>query len=92
MDRAQLEITDVERVEKRATSDDIPSPENPYDEAPTTSKGIKGYLKAFERQLVAYNIEVRGIQRVEPHERHDLRTLGYTQIALLWCSFNLTAI
>ncbi|KAF2656311.1 hypothetical protein K491DRAFT_597182 [Lophiostoma macrostomum CBS 122681] len=47
--------------------------------------------KTFERQLVAYNLEVRGIQRVEPDERHDLRSLGYTQIAVLWFSINLAA-
>ena len=47
--------------------------------------------KSFERQLVAYNLEARGIQRVEPDERHDLRSLGYTQIAVLWFSINLAA-
>lgn len=47
--------------------------------------------KNFERQLVAYNLEARGIQRVEPDERHDLRSLGYTQIAVLWFSINLAA-
>lgn len=45
----------------------------------------------FEKQLVAYNLEARGIQRVEPDERHDLETLGYTQIAVLWFSINLAA-
>jgi hypothetical protein len=47
--------------------------------------------KSFEKQLAVYNLEVRGIQRVEPDERHDLRTLGYSQIVLLWVSFNLAA-
>jgi hypothetical protein len=47
--------------------------------------------KAFERQLAEYNLEARGIERVEPDERHDLRSMGYTQIALLWISFNLAA-
>jgi NCS1 nucleoside transporter family len=45
----------------------------------------------FERQLVAYNLEARGIQRVEPHERHDLRLLGYSQVAVMWFSVNLAA-
>ncbi|KAF2186703.1 purine-cytosine permease FCY21 [Zopfia rhizophila CBS 207.26] len=47
--------------------------------------------KTFEQQLVAYNLEARGIQRVQPDERHDLRSLGYTQIAILWFSINLAA-
>ncbi|KAF2679944.1 hypothetical protein K458DRAFT_313125 [Lentithecium fluviatile CBS 122367] len=47
--------------------------------------------KSFERQLVAYNLEARGIQRVEPDERHDLRSLGYAQVAMMWFSINLAA-
>lgn len=49
------------------------------------------YIHAFERQMVAYNLEARGIQRVEPHERHDLKILGYTQIGMFWFSINLAA-
>jgi hypothetical protein len=47
--------------------------------------------KAFERQLVAYNLEARGIRRVEPDERQDLRLLGYSQVAIMWFSVNLVA-
>jgi hypothetical protein len=47
--------------------------------------------KGFERQLVAYNLEARGIQRVEPDERQDLHMLGYSQIAIMWFSVNLAA-
>jgi NCS1 nucleoside transporter family len=47
--------------------------------------------KAFERQLVAYNLEARGIERVEPDERQDLRLLGYSQVAIMWFSVNLAA-
>jgi hypothetical protein len=64
-------------------------------DAQTTPDSITGKLllkwKSFERQLVAYNLEARGIQRVESDERHDLRSLGYTQIAMLWFSINLAA-
>ena len=49
------------------------------------------YLQAFEKQLVALNFESRGIRRVEPDERHDLKTLGFTQIVMLWFSVNLAA-
>lgn len=47
--------------------------------------------KAFEKQLVAYNLEARGIQRVESEERQDLRLLGYSQVAIMWFSVNLAA-
>lgn len=47
--------------------------------------------KSVERTLVRYNLEARGIQRVLPDERHDMRQLGYIQIAILWFSVNLTA-
>jgi len=47
--------------------------------------------KGFERHLVAYNLEARGIQRVEPDERQDLRLLGYSQVAIMWFSVNLAA-
>lgn len=59
--------------------------------APARERGFKGSFRAFERQLVAYNLEARGIQRVEHYERHDIRSLGYAQIALLWFSINLAA-
>jgi len=47
--------------------------------------------RSVERTLVRYNLEARGIQRVLPNERHDMRQLGYIQIAILWFSVNLTA-
>ncbi|CAA9961098.1 Purine-cytosine permease FCY21 [Pyrenophora teres f. maculata] len=53
--------------------------------------GWQDTFKAFEKQLVAYNLEARGIQRVEPDERQDLRLLGYSQVAVMWFSVNLAA-
>jgi hypothetical protein len=47
--------------------------------------------KSFEKQLIAYNLEARGIQRVESDERQDLRLLGYSQVAIMWFSVNLAA-
>ncbi|EFQ90446.1 hypothetical protein CFE70_004475 [Pyrenophora teres f. teres 0-1] len=53
--------------------------------------GWQDTFKTFEKQLVAYNLEARGIQRVEPDERQDLRLLGYLQVAVMWFSVNLAA-
>ncbi|KAF1916551.1 permease for cytosine/purines, uracil, thiamine, allantoin-domain-containing protein [Ampelomyces quisqualis] len=47
--------------------------------------------KSFESQLVAYNLEARGIQRVDSDERQNLRLLGYSQVAIMWFSVNLAA-
>ena len=58
---------------------------------PATNSRLRRAWVRFERQLVAYNLEARGIQRVEPHERQDLRALGYSQVAIMWFSVNLAA-
>lgn len=49
---------------------------------------VKYHVKNFERTLVKFNLEARGIQRVTPEERHSM---GFTQIGLLWFSINLAA-
>jgi NCS1 nucleoside transporter family len=51
----------------------------------------QGYMKSFERQLIAYNLETRGIKRVLPDERHDLSKEGFFQVFVLWFSINLAA-
>lgn len=49
-------------------------------------------LRAFEKQLVEYNLEARGIERVAPEERiKRLSWLSYLQAFLLWVSINLAA-
>lgn len=48
-------------------------------------------LKQFEKTMAYYNLEARGIHRVEPSERHSTKDVGYTQIALFWASINLAA-
>lgn len=57
----------------------------------TALESTKNWYTTFEQTLVEYNLEARGIQRVEQDERHDLRSLGYSQIAILWFSINLAA-
>ena len=60
---------------------------------PTTLAGKVGrQVKKVEQLLVAYNLEARGIQRVEAHERHAVGWKDYLQVFLLWLSVNLAAI
>lgn len=52
---------------------------------------IARHIQKFEKQLVVYNLEVRGIQRVGLDERLDLTWKNYAQAFLLWFSINLAA-
>jgi len=56
---------------------------------PHTGRTVGSRLHAFERTLLKYNIEARGIQRVEEHEKHRTSILAYLQIFVLWTSVNL---
>ena len=83
---------------------ELRSPEGEINESPTRGheaaststpstfgEKIAKYIKNFEKQLVEYNLEARGIQRVELHERLDLTWKNYMQASLLWVSINLVA-
>lgn len=49
-------------------------------------------IRNVEQRLVRYNLEARGIQRVEPHETHDISWRRYLQVFVLWFSINLAAV
>ena len=60
---------------------------------PTGSLGrLKLYWSQLERQLIKYNVEARGAQRVEPHETHAQTWKDHTQAFLMWVSVNLAAV
>lgn len=47
-------------------------------------------IRAFEQQLIEYNLEARGIERVAVDERMKRNSwVSYLQIFLLWISINL---
>lgn len=48
--------------------------------------------KTWEKTLINYNIELRGIQRVSIEERQPLNKRGLLQIYVLWFSINLAAV
>ena len=52
---------------------------------------IGARLKSFERTLLKYNLEIRGIQRVEEHEKVQIGWFAYLQVFVLWVSVNLAA-
>lgn len=63
-----------------------------HDHAQPASR-ITSSWKRFEKQLVVFHLEARGIQRVEDDdaERIRLSWISYVQVFLLWVSINLAA-
>ncbi|KAI9928871.1 hypothetical protein ASPWEDRAFT_36686 [Aspergillus wentii DTO 134E9] len=58
---------------------------------PATGR-IGSYVRKFEQQLLEYNLEARGIERVDEAERMSkLSWVSYIQAFLLWVSVNLAA-
>lgn len=59
---------------------------------PFVSPRVAAYIRRFEQQLVEYNLEARGIERVGEDERmKKLSWVSYLQAFLLWVSVNLAA-
>lgn len=57
---------------------------------PSGTGRINSCIRAFEKQLVEYNLEARGIARVREDERmKKLSWVSYMQACLLWVSINL---
>ncbi|KAL8692867.1 MAG: hypothetical protein Q9218_002190 [Villophora microphyllina] len=61
------------------------------DEESVPSSKLAAYSRDFERTLIKYNLEARGVQRVLPHECNSLTWRSYLQPFFLWSSVNLAA-
>ena len=93
------ESTDPERGSP-LTSNPTKRPDNTHNQdaeasnpsSPGHVAHTQTYLHRFERSLVAYHIETRGVQRVEPHETHPITWRNYLQAFVLWVSINLAAV
>lgn len=62
----------------------------PKSPSPPKSK-LRHYVQVFEKQLLAYNFEARGIQRVGEDERDETTSFGFMQVMVFWFSINLAA-
>lgn len=82
--------TALQKSDKDSPSDSKESIHPNDDNTNTTSK-FATYTKDFERTLLKYNLEARGVQRVLPHESHALTWRSYLQPFFFWCSINLAA-
>ncbi|KAL8989044.1 MAG: hypothetical protein Q9169_008450, partial [Polycauliona sp. 2 TL-2023] len=75
----------------RKDSSDPPSDLDPDHHDGVPQSRFATYTKGFERTLIKYNIEARGVRRVLPHESHPLTWRSYLQPFFLWSSVNLAA-
>ena len=66
--------------------------EKAQDEATTHDDMNESYFKSLERTLIRYNLEERGVRRVEPDESSELSWKSYLQAFNLWVSINLAAV
>ena len=57
----------------------------------TSASRLGSKSRAFEQTLLKYNLEIRGIQRVEEHEKVQIGWRAYLQVFVLWVSVNLAA-
>lgn len=87
-------LPDVEKEDSgRNRAHEAPKPSASSLPPPSNFAGKIGrYTNIVEQRLVQYNLEARGIQRVEPCETHDLSWKRYMQVFLLWFSINLAAV
>lgn len=61
--------------------------------APTDVQGrFVSRLKGLEHYLLKYNVEARGVQRVDPKDAHAKSWVDYLQAFLLWITVNLAAV
>ena len=89
------ENPDVEKgpIENDAGLDGLdgrPDARDPQGVKPTTK--LAAYSRSFEQTLIKYNLEERGVKRVEPHETNPLSWKSYLQAFSLWVSINLAAV
>ena len=71
---------------------DTPEDAEPLAAPPGFSGRLGSQIKRFEHQLLKYNVEARGVQRVQPSQTHPISWKNYLQAFCLWVSANLAAV
>ena len=97
MSRQSAEPADMEKGLEAPKAPGDPLALEGQHETPSGPQGAGAFgaigrlTRKFEQRLVEYNVEARGMQRVEPHETHNPRWIDYVQAFVLWVSINLAA-
>ena len=68
-----------------------PSSSVPSEQQRKSGSSVLQWLQRIEDALARFNLEKRGIQRVEPHETQPLTRGSYLQVFILFASINLSA-
>ena len=97
MDKTHAQSIDLERSLDTAI---ISSNGDSLEKGPSSSDSFVHSSVAVPSRLARWNarieklggLEVRGIARVPPEERHESSILGYARMAMLWFSMNVTVI
>ena len=97
MDKANAQSIDLERSLDAAV---IFPNGNSLEKIPSSSDSSVHYPVTVPSRLAQWNarierlggLEVRGIARVPPEERHESSVLGYARMAMLWFSMNVTVL
>ena len=89
VEKGQHEVGIVDRSLQgyNAKADD----ELPSAQPSSFAERLAAQTKRLEQYLVKYNLEARGLQRVEPYETHEVTWKDYLQAFFLWISINLAA-
>lgn len=88
-------ITEKLPIAIQSTSNDIELLDTESQLPTNLTTGVLGKVKQYsektENYLAKYSLEARGIQRVEPHESHDVTWKSYMQAFQIFFSINLAA-
>lgn len=80
---------DVEKADDVTRPDaDVPATEDEKHD-PRQVLSETSWFRSFEKSLIKYNLETRGIQRVKESEKVRTTWLAYVQVFVLWVSVNL---
>lgn len=89
-DKIDIDITHSDQKGGILVDDHVPEQYSRQGRWPLAGH-IGACVRRFEKYLVHYHLEARGIKRVEEDERIELTWLPYLQSFLLWVSINLAA-
>ena len=85
-----LPASDIEKAPSRTSLSGRRPNDYPQSHGQEARAGeVASFLRAFEERVLDWNVEVRGIRRVEDDEKHRITWFAYFQIFVLWTSVNL---
>ena len=82
--------TDVEKtLSRHSLTAHRSSVQHPPHVETQSQNRVSRALRSFEETLLKWNVELRGIRRVEDDEKQRITWFAYVQVFVLWTSVNL---